>query len=106
MFNSIFQVVNEILIIKKIDNKNNTAKVERNSTLYDVERFWLPVKAIQRLIPWPPVGAVVQVIDQSLSSGIDMEQDVVRDTFLISIQFNLIVLILKKLIDGGRFWTR
>lgn len=75
MFISIFQVVNEILIIKVIDNKNNTAKVvlpKENST--DMEPFWLPVKAMRRLILWLPVGAVVQIIDKPNSNGMNMEQ--------------------------------
>ncbi len=94
MFNSTFQMVNEILIIKKIHNEDNTAKlvlVNENSTLYDVlvEGFWLPVKAIRRLIPWLPVGAVVQAIDQSLSSDMDMAHGVVWNSFLMLYNFNL-----------------
>jgi hypothetical protein len=76
-------VVNEILIIKDIDNEDNTARVvlaNENSALYDPYGFRLPVKAIRRLIPWLPVGAVVQVIDESVSSGMDMAHDVVYGT--------------------------
>jgi hypothetical protein len=83
MFISIFQVLNEILIIKKIDNEDNTAKVvlaNENSKPYP-ESFWLHVKVLCRLIPWLPVGAVVQVIDESLSSGMDMAHDVVWNRF-------------------------
>jgi hypothetical protein len=65
--------------------------VNENSTLYDVlvEGFWLPVKAIRRLIPWLPVGAVVQAIDQSLSSDMDMAHGVVWNSFLMLYNFNL-----------------
>ncbi len=76
-------MVNEILIIKDIDNEDNTARVvlaNENSALYDPYGFRLPVKAIRRLIPWLPVGAVVQVIDESVSSGMDMAHDVVYGT--------------------------
>lgn len=87
MFNSIFQVVvNEILIIKKIDNKDNTAKVvlaNKNSTLYDPGGILLPVKALRRLITWLPVGAVVQIINTSHSNGMDMAHDVVWNSFFL-----------------------
>ncbi|XP_046454465.1 E3 ubiquitin-protein ligase MIB2-like [Daphnia pulex] len=56
------KVANEILIIKDIDNKENTAK------------------AIRRLTPWLPVGAVVQVIDKP-SNGMVMVQDVMAGVF-------------------------
>ncbi len=84
MFNSIFQVVNEILIMKVIDNKNNTAKVvtaNENSTPYNPETLLLPVKALRRSIPWLPVGDVVQVINKSHSDGMDIAHDGVWNSF-------------------------
>ncbi len=83
MFIFIFQGVDEIFIIQEIDNKDNTAEVEltnKNST-FPRRSFWLPVKAIRRLIPWLPAGAVVQVIDKPHSNGMDMAHDVVRNIF-------------------------
>jgi hypothetical protein len=85
-------VVNEILIIKDIDNEDNTARVvlaNENSALYDPYGFRLPVKAIRRLIPWLPVGAVVQVINKSHLDGMDMAHDGVWNSFLMLYNFNL-----------------
>jgi hypothetical protein len=53
MFNSIFQVVHVILIIKDIDNKDNTTKVVLANNIPCLPFFFLPVKTIwMRLIPW------------------------------------------------------
>jgi hypothetical protein len=94
MFISIFQVVNEIFIIKEIDNKNNTAKVS-GLVLSDLKRFRLPVKALRRSIPWLPVGAVVQVINKSHSNGMDKAQDWVWNSFLMLYNFYLHYISLK-----------
>jgi hypothetical protein len=93
----------------------NTARVvlaNENSPLYDPDDSWLPVKAIRRLISWPPVGAVVQVIDESVSSGMDMAHDVVWNRFFFFF-FKFISNLnlhldyhFKKQIDSRRFWTR
>ncbi len=49
----------------KIDNKDDTVRV----VFIGLTAWaWFPVKAMRRLIPWLPVGAVVQVIDESLSN--------------------------------------
>jgi hypothetical protein len=83
MFNSIFQLVNEILIIEelKMETLNHDKTVKVVSSKWKNNGIWLPVKALRRSIPWLPVGAAVQVIDQSLSSDIDMAHDVVWNRF-------------------------
>jgi hypothetical protein len=49
--------------IVKIDNKDDTVRV-----VFIGLTGWFPVKAMRRLISWLPFGAVVQVIDESLSN--------------------------------------
>jgi hypothetical protein len=83
MFNSIFQVVDEIGTIEELRMKtlNQVKTVKVVSSKWEKNGIWLPVKALRRLIPWLPVGAVVQVINKSHSDGMDMAHDVVWNSF-------------------------
>jgi hypothetical protein len=90
MFNSIFQLVDEIWKIETCFGLNQDKTVYVVSSKWKKNGIWLPVKALRRSTPWLPVGAVVKVINKSHSDGMDMAHDGVRDSFfLISIQFNL-----------------
>ena len=46
----------EVGEVKYVVKKDNIVKVE----FPNIGRFWIPEKAIKRLIPWLPVEAVLQ----------------------------------------------
>ncbi|XP_046654681.1 E3 ubiquitin-protein ligase mib1-like [Daphnia pulicaria] len=85
------RLVNEILIIEelKMETLNHDKTVKVVSSKWKNNGIWLPVKALRRSIPWLPVGAAVQVIDQSLSSDIDMAHNVTFGDFGRVKQVNL-----------------
>jgi hypothetical protein len=56
--------------ITKIDKRDNTVRVlfPKDNGGNGSYSWWCPVKAMQRLIPWLPVGAIVQVSIKKSSS--------------------------------------
>jgi hypothetical protein len=54
----------------KIDKRDDTVEVffPKDNNGNAPCAFWFPVKAMRRLIPWLPVGAVVQVSNKESSS--------------------------------------
>jgi hypothetical protein len=60
--------VGKVLEIK--ENENNYSTVNYNTVAVEfpnIGSFWIPEKAMKRLIPWLPVDSVVQV-----SNGTDV----------------------------------
>ena len=64
--------MNDVGTIAVIDKRDNTVKVE---FIYSNIFCWFPEKAMCRLIPWLPVGAMVQVSNGS--DTMELPHDVV-----------------------------